>query len=255
MIAVYVSAPFAAFRNFTAGWYRPTATFLTPSAAYGLVLNLAGVDSRLREEDDAHPGKVPATLMRADLPNCHIAIGAATFRLHGRQRYEFAPEEVFPIVQSLYQQLHNYPVGTSGRDRATSTFGNKYNITPVRRELLVGLHAIVAVNGNRELESQIREGLEQGDLSGRYGLPFLGDNAFLIDRCEEIVDPLSAFWYERVTADETHVRNRNSRMTIRIDRANMSESISDVFAPALNAADSIPPSAWVHMKNNEELAP
>ena len=32
-------------RTFTAGWYRPTATFLTPSAAYGLLLNLAGIES------------------------------------------------------------------------------------------------------------------------------------------------------------------------------------------------------------------
>ena len=35
MLALYVEAPFAAFRTFTAGWYRPTAAFLTPSAAYG----------------------------------------------------------------------------------------------------------------------------------------------------------------------------------------------------------------------------
>ena len=32
MITLYVEAPFAACRTFTAGWYRPTATFLTPSA-------------------------------------------------------------------------------------------------------------------------------------------------------------------------------------------------------------------------------
>ena len=42
MLCLYVQAPFAACRTFTAGWYRPTATFLTPSAAYGLILNVAG---------------------------------------------------------------------------------------------------------------------------------------------------------------------------------------------------------------------
>ncbi len=36
MFILYVQAPFAAFRTFRTGWYRPTATFLTPSAAYGL---------------------------------------------------------------------------------------------------------------------------------------------------------------------------------------------------------------------------
>lgn len=245
MLAIYVSAPFAAFRHFTAGWYRPTATFMTPSAAFGLLLNLAGIDSRLREEDEAHLGKVPATLLKTGLPNCRIAIGAAAFRLKGRQRIELRADSVYPVVQSLYQQLHNYPVGSSGGDRAESAFGNKYNITPVRRELLVNLHAIVAVDDNVELEARIRAGLMQSDLRESYGLPFLGDNSFLVDRCEEIFDPLSAFWYQRVPADDTGVRNRNSRMTIKIDRADMSSTVSDIFAPGNSASDAVPATAWV----------
>lgn len=249
MLAIYVSAPFAAFRSFTAGWYRPTATFMTPSAAFGLLLNLAGIDSRLREEDTAHPGRVPATLTRTDLPNCRIAIGAASFQLVGRQRFELTSEEVFPVVQSLYQQLHNYPVGSSGGDRADSTFGNKYNITPVRRELLINLHAIIAVDGNAGLESQIRVGLQHGGSSDRYGLPFMGDNSFLVDRCEEITNPMSAYWYERVAADESQARNRNSRMTVKIDRANMSSTISDIFAPQNSASETIPSDAWVAIEN------
>jgi len=61
MLWLRIEAPFATCRTFTAGWYRPTATFLTPSAAYGLVLNLAGIDSRLREGAEGHDGKTPAT--------------------------------------------------------------------------------------------------------------------------------------------------------------------------------------------------
>ena len=60
MMCLELEAAFAACRTFTAGSYRPTATFLAPSAAYGLILNLAGLDSRLREEDPRHGGKVPA---------------------------------------------------------------------------------------------------------------------------------------------------------------------------------------------------
>jgi CRISPR-associated protein Cas5t len=41
-----MEAPFAAFRTFTAGSYRPTAEFITPSAAYGLLLNVAGIEMR-----------------------------------------------------------------------------------------------------------------------------------------------------------------------------------------------------------------
>src|SRR5688572_18094749 len=105
MLCLYLQAPFATCRTFTAGWYRPTATFLTPSAAYGLVLNIAAVETRLREEDAAHDGG-PASLTRSGLPRLRLALGAPA-----------GGHDPFPRVQTVYQQLHNYPVGTSGSER------------------------------------------------------------------------------------------------------------------------------------------
>ena len=75
MLCLYLQAPFAACRTFTAGWYRPTATFLTPSAAYGLLLNIAGIESRLYEHDPNHDGSAPATLTRPGLPAARLALG------------------------------------------------------------------------------------------------------------------------------------------------------------------------------------
>src|SRR5262249_40121856 len=158
-----------ACRTFTAGWYRPTATFLTPSAAYGLLLNVAGIEARLREEDDGYPTKpaAPATLMRPGLPKVRIALGK--------------PDDAsFPRVHSVYQQLNNYPVGASGEARAADAKGNKYNITPVRREFLSDLKAVIAVDGEPEFENRVRDGLSAPN-ADRYGVPFLGDNAFLLD--------------------------------------------------------------------------
>src|SRR4051794_40033355 len=137
MLCLYIQAPFAACRTFTAGWYRPTATFLAPSSAYGLVLNVAGVESRLREEDECHDGKVPASYTRPGLPPVRLAVGAPA--VDGI--------DSFPRVQTVFQQLHNYPVGASGQERAESARGNKYNINPVRREFLSGLRAVVALDG------------------------------------------------------------------------------------------------------------
>src|SRR5256885_1406244 len=129
MLCVYVEAPFGACRTFTAGWYRPTATFLTPSAAYGLLLNVAGVETRLREEEAGHSSNVPTTLIRPDLPEVSLALGAPALRLRGGRAIPVPPGERYPAVQQMYQQLHNYPVGTSGQERAESAKGNKYNIT------------------------------------------------------------------------------------------------------------------------------
>ena len=68
MLWLDIQAPFAACRPLVAGWYRPTAGFLSHSAVYGLVLNLAGIESRLGEHEPGHGGKVPASLTRTGLP-------------------------------------------------------------------------------------------------------------------------------------------------------------------------------------------
>jgi CRISPR-associated protein Cas5t len=244
LASVYIEAPFAVCRTFTAGWYRPTATFLTPSAAYGLLLNLAGVETRLREEDANHPVSVPATLTVQGLPAVKVALGASAVRRVGRRTEELSEPDRYPRVQTVYQQLHNYPVGASGEERAATTFGNKYNISPVRWELLVGLRAVVALDDNPDLEDSIRCGLA-GELSARrYGLPFVGDNAFLPDRIELLDDLLPAHWYEQVISEESKVRPRTTRLTIWIDRADLSRTRSQLYAPTTSASATIPRGAW-----------
>ena len=68
------------------------------------------------------------TLTRFGLPPARVAVGADP-------RNPWGPH---PAIHTMYQQLHNYPVGASGKDRQQDAKGNKYNITPVRREFLVG---------------------------------------------------------------------------------------------------------------------
>lgn len=242
MLYLYLEAPFAACRTFTAGWYRPTATFLTPSAAYGLLLNIAGIESRLREGEEGHDGKTPATYMQRGLPSCRLALGAA--------------DDVYPRLQSVYQQLHTYPVGATGKARADDCKGNKYNITPVRREFFSDLRAVIALDGNPDLEDRVHRGLCNEFSADRYGIPFLGDNAFLLDRFEEVVAwphrGINAInWYEKLGPDTTWARPRATRLTCFIDRADLSKTQSALFAPIVEAAPcELPPpaAAWVEIQ-------
>jgi CRISPR-associated protein Cas5t len=228
MISLYVQAPFAVFRTLTAGNFRPTASFLTHSAAYGLVLNIAGIDSRL---DD---GESAMTLMRTDLPSVKIALGALCF----------------PHVQSLYQQGHNYPVGNTGAERAPLTKGNKYNITPIRRELLSNLCAYVCLDENPELEQRLRYGLAGHHNTARYGLPFLGDNNFMIDVLREEQERQPAYWYEIITEGDGHgPRPQTTRLTLSINRQNMAKTKSALFAPSSEQTLAIPENAWVSVPN------
>jgi CRISPR-associated protein Cas5t len=239
MLTLYLQAPFAACRTFTAGWYRPTAGFLTPSAAYGLILNVAAIEMRLREEDDGHDGKTPASLTRAGLPPVRLALGVPAR----------AGEEVrFPSVQTIYQQLHNYPVGSDAGMPAELAKGNKNNITPVRREILYGLRALICLDTSSEFEARVRAGI-RGELNrDRYGLPFLGDNQFLLDRLEELSSPTPARWYERVDAGAAGgPRPLATRLTVWIDRADMSRTRSAQYAPATEPSVEPPAAAWTEI--------
>lgn len=225
MLCLHLKAPFAVFRNFTAGSFRPTTDFITPSAAYGLLLNIAGIEMR------KHDPKAVMTLIQSNLPRFRVALGALDW----------------PSTQSLYQQLHNYPVGTSGKEHKKNTMGSKYNITPARRSFLSGIKAYICMDGLPELEEKILTSL-QGTYDNRYGTLFLGDNNFLPDRIEPIYEREPAYWYEQLTED-TRMANldRTVRLTISIDRHDMSKTSSSLFRPTDSKIVDIPDRAWVEV--------
>src|SRR3954469_9856704 len=147
MIWLAIDAPFAACRPMTAGWYRPTAGFLTHSAVYGLILNVAGVESRLGEHEPAHPGDVPASLTRAGLPAFRVALGI--------------PEGGdLPRVGTVFQQLHNYSVAAGNAGiKPEFALGRKNNIAPVRRELLSNIRAVAVIQADDDFAEVLRRGL------------------------------------------------------------------------------------------------
>ncbi len=218
-----VRAPFAAFRWLQAGVYRASSPTIPPSAAWGLVMNLAGIETR-------GEGGTVVTNRRADVRACQIAVG------------EYRPAE----LSSLYQQLHSYPVGGAGKHLAAGAKGSKYWIAPARREVLVDLDLVVGVRDeDASLASLIQGGL-RGELK-RYGVPFLGDNNFLIDRVDFLAEPADVFWYCRVNSDSSGAMRDTCRLTIDIDREDSGRTKSDLYQ-RLKTPGSIPPEAawtWV----------
>ncbi|MEM9007459.1 MAG: type I-MYXAN CRISPR-associated protein Cas5/Cmx5/DevS [Cyanobacteria bacterium P01_F01_bin.86] len=218
-----IRAPFAAFRGFQAGVYRATAPVMPPSAAFGLVLNLAGIEMR-------HRTSGPTTLIRQDLPCLRLAIGTIP--------------ETESEVCSLYQQLHSYPVGNSGKELKKRTQGAKYWIVPVRREFLVGLDLVLGVQTQEiSLLEKAVQGL-RGELNeSRYGLPFAGDNNFLFDRIDILDSPLSARWYVQMQPDDPPLRG-SYRLTVGMNRADNSKTTSYLYAPLEEPTNDPPELAW-----------
>lgn len=215
-----LQAPFSAYRWLQAGVYRGSFPVIPHSAAWGLCLNLAGVETR---------GSVnqPVTDIRPDAP-----------------RFELAVAVVEPGQRStLYQQLHGYPVGNAGKDLQARTHGAKYWIAPVKREVLVGLRCVVGIRGEGELILRIPKGLK-GELAvDRYGLPFAGDNQLLYDRIDVLSAAPPARWFVPATPGET--RPGTTRLTTNIDRSDSSRTEAPLFVPEM--LKTCPEEAWVQV--------
>lgn len=219
-IYLRLDAPFAAWRWLQAGGFRGTFPVIPHSAAWGLVLNLASIETR----GDLNQ---PVTSIRPDAPHLAIAVGM----------------EVTGTRGSLYQQLHSYPVGNSGAEFKERAHGSKYWIAPARREVLVGAVNVVGVRGDAALLARVERGL-RGDLpDARYGLPFAGDNQFLFNRIDVSASASAAWWFAPVPAGQ-RVRG-TTRLTTNIDRSDSSRTEAPLFAPAPAPTTSCPPEAWI----------
>jgi CRISPR-associated protein Cas5t len=200
---------------------------MPPTAAWGLVLNLAGIESRGEL-------KGAVTQRSADAPVLDIAVGILAL-----------PERAV-----LYQQLHAYPVGASSKDLEAGTHGAKYHIAPARREILIDYDGMIgARTDDADLARRIVDGLAGRLPEARYGLPFAGDNNFLFNAIEVVDEPPATRWFTPVVGQE-RPQEATCRLTTVIDRADSSRTVNRLFGPT--EPISLPPeSAWQLVPENE----
>jgi CRISPR-associated protein Cas5t len=209
-----LDAPFAAYRWLQAGVFRGTFPVIPHSAAWGLALNLAGIETRGALDEVVTP-------IRPDAPRLDVAVGLVR-----------AGER-----STLYQQLHAYPVGNSGKELQAKTKGAKYWIAPAKREVLVGAVFAVGVRGSVTLVERVQQGLHGA--FPRYGLPFAGDNQFLFNSID-VVAAGEARWF--VPVEPGGSPPESTRLTTTIDRSDSSRTAAPLFAPA--AWGACPAKAW-----------
>jgi CRISPR-associated protein Cas5t len=222
-------APFAAFRWLQAGVYRGTFPVMPPSAAWGFALNLAGVETRGALDEVVTP-------IRSDAPHLEVAVGVVR---SGKR-------------SSLYQQLHGYPVGNSGKELQSRVHGQKYWIAPAKRELLVGLVCVIGIRGASTIVERIPRGLAGSLDVERYGLPFAGDNQFLFSRVDVIEADDRARWFVPVGPGETP--QESTRLTTVIDRGDASRTKAPLFAPTATSCHC-PTEAWVEIGPSTTATP
>lgn len=217
-IVLRLDAPFAAWRWLQAGVFRGTFPVIPHSAAWGLALNLAGIETR----GDLNEVTTP---ILEDAPSLAIAVAL----------------ERYGIRNTIYQQLHAYPVGNSGADFKARTRGSKYWIAPAKREVLSDVIALVGVRGPSGIVNQMLRGLDGDGIATRYGLPFAGDNQFLFSKIEVVKHDCEADWFVPVQPGER--MTRSTRLTTNIDRCDSSKTQAPLFAPL--RASAPPERSWI----------
>lgn len=101
------------------------------------------------------------------------------------------------------------------------------------------------MEGSDQLEDWVLEGLA-GKRPREYGLPFLWDNNFLIYKLEPVEDLDPAFWFVPLhPAEEAGVKRQVTRLTVTIDRQDMSNTLSALFVTTPEPQREIPKLACV----------
>ena len=222
---LHVRAPFACFSSLRAGTYRDTMPVMPPSTAYGLILNLAGIEMRGNLKNSITP-------IRSDLPTIKLAFG----RVAGTTSE----------ISVLLQNMHSYPIGQTGKERKAKAHGNKYWIEPTYREIIVDLNMILGIQADSELISRIRQGLNGEDNRPCYGFPFAGDNNFLFDRIDCLDKPLPTHWFVKVNSN-LELEPGAVNLTVEIDRNKPNQTKSLLFSATKNAMTFLPDSEWLSM--------
>jgi len=220
MLFVYFKAPFGTFKPFQSVELHATADFITYSAAYGLLLGLAGIDRHRKKE----------------FIGAQIAIGQKHKPLRGR----------------LLQQLHKMPAGSLSQEMLDRAKGNKPKIDIFRREHLFRLEGFIGLR-DEKLETLVRKGINEPSTLNYWGLPFMGDNNFFVERLDVRDKPAPCCWFYPYDGKSLQVGKQLHYLTVWTDYETNVRSKGMLFALSeekdlLNEDDK----AWVRVEEGRQ---
>lgn len=218
MLFVYFNAPFGVSRIHQSIETSITSDFLTHSAAYGLLLGLAGIERDKKQ----------------DFTDARIAVGVIG--------------ENLPKRGSIYQQLHS-AIGANVAD-FERTKGTKPNIRPVVREVLISLEGYIGLD-HAELEQRVSDGIDKPEGLNCWGIPFLGDNNFFLEKLEVSNLPhKSCRWFTRYTNEQVVEGERLHYLSVWTDYEDNSRSHSLLFSLS-QESEKPPPKSWIMIGENQ----
>ena len=207
---IYFKAPFGAFRPLKTVELATTTEFITYSAAYGLLLGLAGVDRQRKKE----------------FAGTRIAIGCKRL----------------PRIGRTFQQL------IQGK-RVMSGDGGQLNLRPFWREVLFDLEGYIGLD-NPSLEALVTEGINEPTTLDYWGLPFMGDNNFFLERIEVRDKPELCQWFYPFTGNRLQRGGRLHFLSVWTDYEANTRSRGLLFT-LTQQQESPPLDAWIHITERD----
>ena len=207
---IYFKAPFAAFRPFKSFELCPTADFITHSAAYGLLLGLAGIE---REDKES-------------FADARIVIGRKHPAKKGR----------------IFQQL------IDGKRELAHDEGGDFNLRPFWREVLYDLEGYVGLD-HPALEEFVDKGIRHPSTLSYWGLPFMGDNNFLLERAEIHETPTPCRWFDVYKGEKLSRRERLHYLSVWTDYNTGADSRGLLFF-LTEEKESPPETAWISLRHS-----
>lgn len=207
-------APFGTFKPFQSVEMLATTAFITHSAAYGFLLGLAGINRDRKEE----------------FIGAQIAIGMKHTPQRGR----------------TYHQLHVNPQNPKA-DEIQRAKGTKQRIRPYWREVLINLEGYIGLKDER-LEPLVRQGVNEPQTLNYWGLPFMGDNNFFLERLDVIPEPEKCQWFCPLEPENVGRDDRYIYLSIWTDYASSETSNSLLFSMRDNLDK-----AWVTIEKKQIL--
>lgn len=204
-IILRVQAPMAVSRPLVTNHQRGTYQVLSPSLIYGLICNIAGIETRIMKE-----GSVSYT-MRDDVPPIDFNIGYTKM----------------PITSTVYEHTLKLMQNSNELAKLGDARINKcrQSIQPKRTSYLYGIDMYIIVHADEHIIRRIHRYMDgildpmMNTPDMRYGGLFLGSNNCILSSLA-VVDtvPEKLYWMVDTTSDtkETHIIS--SMLPIWIDR-------------------------------------
>lgn len=231
-VIIELKAPFFSYREFNTGGYQYTLPVIPHSSAYGLALNLAGIEMK----SDV-PKKYSGSYVfypAINTPKLEVAVGLISCGGFGALTHQY--HRFVVTYRSTKENPRPSPKGNTNTTLVAKEYGGrKFDIGIIQREYLSDFHGVIAVRGNQNLVEKIIEGTN----ICYGGIPYSGQRNLFFSEIN-CVNNVSAYWFSAKKQNITKAVN----LTSSIDRADTTKTKRKIWYIMDEMLITPPDSSW-----------